>query len=1210
MWPVLACAVAGILGFTASSALAAAPELPETKSATAVTATSATVHGVLDPKAASSELVVEYGFFYAPHAACTEGSFAPETPGMAPGSEGEKVELTLKGLQPSADYKVCVATRNPGEENWTVGNAVPFTTPAAPPAIESESASNVKAGEAHLEGVVNPNNELTECKFQYGTEASLKSGTTTTVCEPASFAASFGGQGVGLNLGGLQSHTTYYYRLIAESEQSRKEGKAAEGAIGHFETAIAPETPENVKAEPVGATTATLTGVLNPNNAGNPGTYEFAYRQSASECQRENPETGQRENEKTSPEPAGSSSGTTPESVHSEITGLLPGAQYTFCLIAHNTAGEEAVSYPVTFTTVAVGPAVEEEFVTTLASTSATLNAKVNPHGAETSYSFEYALAGGAFKPVPEPEGSGTLPPGPSAVQLSVHMQQELAPGSPYEFRVVASNAVQKNVTGETVSFTTQHAGGSSILADGRQYEMVSPLQKDGTLLRPLEGGILQAAADGNAFTEESFFEPIEDGAAGTYGFDSANFFARGAQGWVSKTITPPHSSSGTLAVTRAQEYRFFSEDLSRAILQPYGPVTPLAPEVSQSTAYLRTDFLNDDPGEFCGSGCYEPLVSGANVPAGTQYGEEGEGPCKKVYCGPEVVAANPDLTHVLLESNVALTAGSGGGLYEWAAGKLTFVGVGGVASSGMLRHVISDDGSRVLLNGSYEGVEGLLMRDMATGETVRLDVPQGAGLSPVSPKRAAFEAASADDSRIFFLDSGRLTTNSGASATEFYGEFIDAKPDLYECEISQETGTGKYRCDLTDLTPVVGGESADVGSVIGASEDGSYVYFAASGALASGASPGRCPNETHAVEMIDQKETQLCNLYVRHDGVTNFVASVDPEDYPDWTPSEAESHGVTVRVSPSGRWLTFMSNRDLTGYDTRDAVSGHPDEEVYLYDATAHKLVCASCDPTGARPVGAEYGDSEEKLATGRSIFPENEWIASSLSSWVDFNGESASYQPRYLSDSGRLFFDSNDALVPQDVNGTQDVYEYEPPGTGDCSASRVTFNETSGGCVSLVSSGESAEESTFLDASETGGDVFFLTTAKLVLKDFDNTYDAYDARECGSGPSRCFAPEPISPAPCNTSDSCKAAPTPQPAIFGSPSSATFTGAGNITSPPGGPALKAKTLTRTQRLAHALKACHSRKKGKRRKACERQAHARYGAVKSRKANATKRSGR
>ncbi len=195
--------------------------------------------------------------------------------------------------------------------------------------------------------------------------------------------------------------------------------------------------------------------------------------------------------------------------------------------------------------------------------------------------------------------------------------------------------------------------------------------------------------------------------------------------------------------------------------------------------------------------------------------------------------------------------------------------------------------------------------------------------------------------------------------------------------------------------------------------------------------------------------------------------------------------------------------------------------------------------------------------------------------------------------------------------MNGAQDVYEYEPSGTGDCDNSRVTFSEAVGGCVSLVSSGESSDESGFLDASETGGDVFFLTSSKLVSQDFDNTYDIYDARECGTGGSRCFAQAPVSVPPCSTGDSCKPAPSPQPAIFGSPASATFNGAGNIAPATGRPAVKPRALTRAQRLARALKACHNKKGKKRRGACERQARVRYGmAAKSGRANASGRGGR
>jgi hypothetical protein len=901
--------------------------------------------------------------------------------------------------------------------------------------------------------------------------------------------------------------------------------------------AAPPEAPE-LTVESVTAPTATLHGVLNPLKAGEAGTYEFLYRASATEC-----EGGEAS--------GGSALGGRGEAVKAEVT-LLAHTTYTFCLRGSNKVGETATSAPVTFTTLAAAPKVEEASVNDVADSSATFTAMVNPEGAETTYVFELAPAGGVFAPVSVVGGRGVLPEGLAGVSVGVHVQGLVVHAS-YEFRVVAVNSVE-SVTKAPVSFTTQVSGVPSALPDGREWEMVSPPQKEGALFLSIgEDELIQAAADGNAIEEMSRFEPIEGKAAGTYGLLEANFFGRGSDGWVSETITPPHSERGSLPLGYGDEYRFFSEDLSKAILQPFGPVTPLASGVNQSTPYLRTDYLNGDQGDLCGTGagagCYEPLVSENNVPPGTPYGEEQSGPCRGT-CGPQVMAVTPDLSHVVLESPAALTpdfkemgVGRQENIYEWSAGKLTFVGEGELPSDGegIVRHVVSDDGSRVFLDGTYGGVSGLLMRDTATGEVLQI----GPG---------SFEDASSDGSKVFLGDNGELL------------------------EYNLNAPAGNRVVDLSvDPNP---GEQAGFVSVVGASKDGSYVYFAATGALAPGATPAGCSG------------SQPCmNLYEYHEGAIRFVAGLGGEDYPDW--SLSSSRGLTARVSPDGRWLTFMSDRDLTGYDTSDAISGFPDEEVYLYGADAGKLVCASCNPTGARPVGVEYGSINNKLVGGNRVFKLNTWIASNVPGFTDYDLNAASYQSRYLSDGGRLFFNSHDALVPQDVNGTQDVYEYEPVGAGDCKVSKATFNQAIGGCVSLISSGESSEESAFLDASDTGGDVFFLTSAKLVPKDTDNALDVYDARECGSDGSRCLPAEPVSPSPCDTSDSCKAAPSPQPAVFGSPASATFSGTGEATSPSKPATVTGRSAIKTQLLKRALKACQ-RRKDRRRRQCERQARAHY----------------
>jgi hypothetical protein len=234
---------------------------------------------------------------------------------------------------------------------------------------------------------------------------------------------------------------------------------------------------------------------------------------------------------------------------------------------------------------------------------------------------------------------------------------------------------------------------------------------------------------------------------------------------------------------------------------------------------------------------------------------------------------------------------------------------------------------------------------------------------------------------------------------------------------------------------------------------------------------------------------------------------------------------------------------------------------------------------------------------------------VAATVTEWNFANQiDVVPHQPRYLSDSGRLFFDSYEALVPQDVDGTEDVYEYEPQGAGRCTSAASTYVETMGGCLGLVSSGTSAEGSSFMDAGETGEDVFFRTAAKLVPQDFDKAMDIYDAHEC-SAAVPCFPVAPVSPPACTTGDACKAAPTPQPGLFGPAPSATFSGVGNVTPTAPAAAVKPKSLTRAQKLSRALRSCRAKRPRKRRRSCEASARRRYG-LRAGKANSKKKGGR
>jgi hypothetical protein len=314
--------------------------------------------------------------------------------------------------------------------------------------------------------------------------------------------------------------------------------------------------------------------------------------------------------------------------------------------------------------------------------------------------------------------------------------------------------------------------------------------------------------------------------------------------------------------------------------------------------------------------------------------------------------------------------------------------------------------------------------------------------------------------------------------------------------------GSDLYRYDaesglLTDLTPDPNDPNgAEVKGVLGIADDGSYVYFAANGVLASApnargetAQPGTC-------EGILGSASGSCNLYVFHAGTVDFISRLEVEggaatsDSANWaaTPTGVFStpdFQQTARVSADGRTLLFRSQRQLTDY----AGEGVP--QLYRYSAGDSELICVSCDPSGAPPGAAPTLGTISPPAQFRS------WPAVALT--------------RNLSAAGdRVFFESVDPLVEADRNGDrgcprvgtfaqefpacQDVYEWEAAGSGSCQS--ATAN---GGCLYLLSGAGEVGPAFFADASASGSDAFIFTAEPLVGQDGDEFVDVYDARVNG---------------------------------------------------------------------------------------------------------------
>ncbi len=564
---------------------------------------------------------------------------------------------------------------------------------------------------------------------------------------------------------------------------------------------------------------------------------------------------------------------------------------------------------------------------------------------------------------------------------------------------------------------------------------------------------------------------------------------------------------------------------------------------------------------------------------------------------------------------------------YLGAPKQLATLGGGAEIGSADLRHAISENGTLVFWATEMAGKDRhLFVRDTETHETLQLDQLDGG--SGTGGSDAEFQTASAEGSRVFFTDTQQLVRESKARASA---------PDLYVAELSGGTSPeDPLTYTLKDLTPEgTGGESAQVlvneeksGGVIGASKDGSYVYFVADGRLAPEAGlerRGECLPGAFA------RPDATCYLYVRHYehgawAATKLVAALSNQDQPDW---DAEGQAgrlgyMTSRVSPEGTYLAFMSDRSLTGYDNIDqneATGRHADEEVYLYHLGEGKeygqLVCVSCNPSGERPEGVydegynpHSAHPHASLVIDRlGIWAEkhetpDHWLAGDIPGWTPIasTGE-ALYQSRYLSSEGRLFFNSPEDLVPAAKSHAAKVYEYEPEGVGSC--------EAEGGCIGLISSGTDPHESAFIDASKYGEDVFFVTASKLVTQDTDESYDVYDARVCEPSRQCPSAPEEGKP-PCQSERECKGESPPTSPFEGQASEAVSTAASvsaehevlgeKASQPP-----TQKTLTRAQKLAKALKACKRDRRKTKRLACERAARRAYGPSKAKNSSAKRR---
>ena len=1127
-----------------------------------LTRTSAVLAGTTNGEGKALEYDFQYG---------ETPALGLQTSIQSAGSGEAAVSAQVTGLRAGTTYYYRIVATN--EEDSNEGLVRSFQTPPAVEELETGPVTSVATERATLTGRLNPGGIDAHYYFQWGTTTAY--GNSTPAPPGSDAGSSTGLVPAEAALVGLAPNGTYHYRLVVQNSFG-----TAYGLDRSFTTAGPPSVTYQT---PTGITQseATLNAQIDPDQLETK--YSFQYGETTAYGS-EVPVGGE-----------AIGSGSTPLTRQAALTGLRAGVAYHYRVVAENEAGTTD-GPDQTFTTVAPAP-IDATYATAVGASEASLHTQIDPLGNDTHYYFQYgtepcgqnpAVCQSTPAPPGEDIGSGT-----EDVAREVTLTG-LAPGTTYYYRVLDSNVLGQSEGPERTFSTQPQAPASVALPDHRAYEMVSPPEKGGAPVEALtrEGGIVLASEGGSRLTYVSD-GALGEGAQGNRSPEMQQIIAtRGASSWSSQDIATPSENAKGITPGHAPEYEFFSADLVTALVEPAAPGAEpgLAEGSEQSSIYLRENQL----------GTFLPLVDEANTAPGVQADD-------KIH----FLGASADLRHVVIRSEVALSGpGSFPGLYEWSSGQLAFVSVlpnGKAAATPELgvfdsvtAHAVSNDGSRVLWTNREDfNTRGghLYLRDVSRGETVKLDAAQG--VAEPEKGSAVFQGASADGSRVFFTDRQRLTTDSTSEPGQGLG-----KPDLYECEIVEVAG--KLACTLEDLT-VDGntGEHANVqGLLFGVSEDGTSVYLVAQGVLAAN-------HNGNGEAAANGKD----NLYaLREEGgqwSTTFIATLSGEDGPEWEANQnLDSAYLTARVSPNGRYLAFMSAAPITGYENVDAspaAKGARDEEVFLYDSSAATLRCVSCNSSGARPKGLhdterEGGEGYGPLVDRRLVWGregKEHWLAGNIPGWTAQNLVSALYQSRYLTNQGRLFFNSPDGLVPDAVNHKENVYEYEPAGVGSCESS-------TGGCVSLLSSGDSERESAFLEATPDGSNVFFLTESQLLPQDSDTAFDIYDAREC-TGSSPCFSPPAPAPTPCAEAEACRPAQPAQQIPSVASGTAAISGDGNISSSPQQQATQPKgavqakkaqkPLTRAQKLQNALKSCRKRKglSKKKRAACERAARRSYG---------------
>ena len=380
-------------------------------------------------------------------------------------------------------------------------------------------------------------------------------------------------------------------------------------------------------------------------------------------------------------------------------------------------------------------------------------------------------------------------------------------------------------------------------------------------------------------------------------------------------------------------------------------------------------------------------------------------------------------------------------------------------------------------------GAQGAAERDRLPGNA-----------TPAAGENARYQGASVDGATIAFKIAGTLyvRVHSGEAAEEetlkvaegnpTYGGLSEDGTYLY-----YESGGDIHRYETANEADQEVNSSADA-KMVNASADGSHVYFIS-------------PSQLDGIEGTAGKP----NLYVwsGNSPAPRFIATVAPEDTEGNTALTYWSNVVAPiytsglgpgadpsRTTPDGKVLVFQSRAPIKGYDN----AGY--SEIYRYDDSDGSLDCISCNPAVTTAEGNARLEDLGMLYRTTIV--------------------------RNLSDDGRrVFLETTEPLAEGDVDGVNDIYEWEE---GEGSPILISSGESIK--YPRLIQGVSPDPNVLMGVTPRGDDVFFISQDPLARGAGVGGAEAiYDARVGGGFP----APSPATPC---LGEACRPAPSSPPLL------------------------------------------------------------------------------